>query len=395
MVTEPETPQRLRPTKMHDVTCVALLPFAVVGSCLTFAWLTCQMMARNFPCRFIKVVDKLLIFLTLFVVAMGSWHVLQRALSSDALHPALQATVLVFAVIGATWLTRRATLTRHYVEQMRVDSQSVSLATPEERRDEWGPVARCWGNQISDLEVNQKRLEVPNLPALLEGLTITHLSDLHIQTRMPRIFFHRIAAQVSQLNSDIAVISGDFIDNCRLPPWFESELGQLHTNGPLAYVFGNHDKLALPVLKRALEPLDWAYCAGQPVEFQCHETRVRLFGDQNPWLSGNLDHRVADDTFDIAVCHSPDSWQQAIRLGFPLTLAGHTHGGQVRLPGLGPIVAPSRHGTYYACGVFEEDGHLMHVSRGVFGTYPLRFRCRPEITQLVLGATGATGTQRR
>ncbi len=70
-------------------------------------------------------------------------------------------------------------------------------------------------------------------------------------------------------------------------------------------------------------------------------------------------------------------------------LAGHTHGGQIRFPGVGAVLAPSIFGTRYAAGLFYEAPTLMHVSRGVSGLTPVRYNCRPEITLLRLVATSA------
>jgi predicted MPP superfamily phosphohydrolase len=67
-------------------------------------------------------------------------------------------------------------------------------------------------------------------------------------------------------------------------------------------------------------------------------------------------------------------------------LAGHTHGGQIRLPVIGPIVAPSLFGVKYASGVFYEAPTLVHVSRGVSGLDPIRINCPPEVTKLILRA---------
>ena len=369
---------------MPNVLCATLLPFAVVGACLTFAWLTSQLTARPFPWRLIKILDKILIASALFGIALVGGKVLATLTAKTPVQPELQWTVAVFAVIGICWLCLRASLARHYVNQMHADSQiRLSTASADERL-QWSAIARCWRNQISELEVNQKQLVIPELPEGLDGCSITHLSDLHVQVGMPQEFFHRIADQVAELASDLTVISGDFVDSCRLPAWFEAELGRIAPTGHVTYVLGNHDKLALAALEQAFESLDWAHCAAEPFVCEVGGVAVRLFGDQTPWLSTNLNERVPSDSFDIAVCHSPDAWSRAIEQGFPLTLAGHTHGGQIRLPGLGPVLAPSRFGTYYACGVFEKGGQLMHVSRGVYGSYPLRFRCRPEITQLVL-----------
>ena len=76
-------------------------------------------------------------------------------------------------------------------------------------------------------------------------------------------------------------------------------------------------------------------------------------------------------------------------------LAGHTHGGQIRFPGVGAVLAPSIFGTRYAAGLFYEAPTLMHVSRGVSGLTPVRYNCRPEITLLRLVATSAGAKRRR
>jgi predicted MPP superfamily phosphohydrolase len=69
---------------------------------------------------------------------------------------------------------------------------------------------------------------------------------------------------------------------------------------------------------------------------------------------------------------------------FDLMLAGHTHGGQIRLPGLGALISPSWHGWHYASGVFHEPPTVMHVSRGISGKQPIRLNCPPEIAILML-----------
>jgi predicted MPP superfamily phosphohydrolase len=65
-------------------------------------------------------------------------------------------------------------------------------------------------------------------------------------------------------------------------------------------------------------------------------------------------------------------------------LAGHNHGGQVRLPVIGPVFMPSRYGRHFDMGAFEIGPTLVHVSRGVSGKHPYRFGCKPELTKIVL-----------
>ncbi len=133
---------------------------------------------------------------------------------------------------------------------------------------------------------------------------------------------------------------------------------------------------------------------------QCDEKRLdapartlQLFGNEKPWFdhrerniseSELLSQQPSDGLLRIAICHNPDQWKWAIQRGCVLTLCGHTHGGQVRFPVIGPVISPSWHGSRYASGIFEREGHMMHVSRGLSGTQPLRINCRPEASLLIL-----------
>ncbi|MFO0942505.1 MAG: hypothetical protein U0930_17345 [Pirellulales bacterium] len=125
-------------------------------------------------------------------------------------------------------------------------------------------------------------------------------------------------------------------------------------------------------------------------------------GNERPWferhskLADSPDDQVADkvvqspigQTLRVGVSHSPDQigWARSRKLD--LMLAGHTHGGQARFPLIGPLVAPSLYGSKFASGVFYLPPTIMHVSRGVAGTHPLRWRCPPEITLLTLRSPG-------
>jgi hypothetical protein len=117
-----------------------------------------------------------------------------------------------------------------------------------------------------------------------------------------------------------------------------------------------------------------------------------LAGNELPWfpLAPQMKTVAGDEAQDaplrILLAHTPDQYVWARRRGFDLMLAGHTHGGQIRLPLLGAWVCPSLHGVRYASGVFHQRPTVMHVSRGVSSLQPLRLGCPPEVTRLVLHA---------
>ena len=82
-----------------------------------------------------------------------------------------------------------------------------------------------------------------------------------------------------------------------------------------------------------------------------------------------------ESDFFLLVSHTPDHFHWAVRQEYDLVLSGHTHGGQVRFPLIGPVFAPSLHGTRYTSGTFARGSTVLHVSRGVSGIHPLRWLC--------------------
>jgi predicted MPP superfamily phosphohydrolase len=92
------------------------------------------------------------------------------------------------------------------------------------------------------------------------------------------------------------------------------------------------------------------------------------------------------NVLSLVLSHSPDQFAWAQGAGFKLMLAGHTHGGQGRLPLVGAVLTPCLSGVKYSAGVYYEPPTLLHVTRGISGMMPVRINCPPELTKLVLRA---------
>ena len=113
-------------------------------------------------------------------------------------------------------------------------------------------------------------------------------------------------------------------------------------------------------------------------------------GNELPWYRPASDFSACSNaeaigrSMRLLLAHSPDQFGWAHANDVDLMLAGHLHGGQVRLPVLGAITSPSAHGVRYVSGVFARGNTVMHVSRGVGSLTPVRFGCPPEIAVLVL-----------
>ncbi|WP_207395786.1 metallophosphoesterase [Bremerella alba] len=247
------------------------------------------------------------------------------------------------------------------------------------------------GNEILRLEVDRKEIFLPRLPKELDGFTITHLSDLHLKGHMAEDFYRKVVDQANDLQSEMIVIAGDIFDRTECFAWSRT-LAELSADCGVFFILGNHEIRTLDPsgCRKTLVDEGFIDVGGRHMTLSIRGYPVVLAGNELPWHTPAADMPSLDDSqFDrrplkLLLAHTPDQIAWAKSFDFDLMLAGHNHGGQIRLPGIGAIVSPSWYGTRYSGGVFYFDPTLLHVSRGISGTSPLRWNCPPEITQLVL-----------
>ncbi len=279
-------------------------------------------------------------------------------------------------------------------------------------------VALLPGNEQFSIEVSTKTYLLPRLPAEWDGLSLVQLSDLHFRGAVTRAYFEAVCEQAAALQPDLFVFTGDLLDDPRLLDWLPATLGKLSAPRGQFFILGNHDwYLDVPLIRGELERLGWTDLAGCcALLTQPAAPPVVICGDETPWMGTHPDvNRVAQaespvgrallpvcssaptpdgqecpsynsgvKAFRILLSHTPDNITWARRQPVDLMLSGHTHGGQIRLPVLGPVYSPSRSGCRYSAGVFWLDPTLLYVSRGISGREPIRYNCPPELTKLVL-----------
>ena len=249
-------------------------------------------------------------------------------------------------------------------------------------------------------------------------LSILHLSDLHF-VRDER----RKATFVAQLPAaDVTIVTGDLLAE---PEAVETAVAAIRpAMGRLAswFVLGSNDYFVprplnpfwyfVPNARRRprraqrgranelraqLEADGWQDLTNLREERDLDGLAVELLGLDDTHIARQdlrLVPRTEPERFGIAVMHSPDSIPEAAACGYPLVVAGHTHGGQVRLPLVGALVTNSQLPRRLASGMFRMGGSLVHVSPGL-GTSkyaPFRFLCRPEATLLELRGAPGTGS---
>ena len=190
--------------------------------------------------------------------------------------------------------------------------------------------------------------------------------------------------KAAAFDADVYAFTGDLIDRVDMLPTAISILSPLPKRAPCYFVLGNHDwRFNHDQIRRQLEASGWICVAGHTTTVTLGDRRVLFAGSELPWM-GEAPPAVHKSGCDLNVLlsHSPDQYPFALRSGYDLLLAGHTHGGQVVLPLIGPVYSPSIFGVSFASGLFRMGPLSLHVTRGIGAKDPMRWNCCPELTCL-------------
>ena len=249
------------------------------------------------------------------------------------------------------------------------------------------------GNEILRIHVHEKCLEVPNLPSPLDGLRIVHLSDSHVSGRIAPEYSSAVVDRVNQLQADLIAITGDIVENESCIEVTANLLGKLRAGWGVYFVLGNHDrKTDHGRIRQTLVDAGLTDVGGRSLQLAVRGVPMQIVGNELPWFPMREEVAVEPSAFNLLLAHGPDQFAWAKQHGFQLMLAGHNHGGQICMPMLGAIVAPSLSGTRFAGGTFRQGNTLLHVSRGTGSLSPIRWNCPPEIAVLTLRGQG-TGSE--
>ena len=274
----------------------------------------------------------------------------------------------------------------------------INLATADADENGHHFLARLPLNEILRPEVSQWTLDVLRLVPALSGLTIVQLTDLHFTGRVGKAYFREVVRVSNELQPDLVALTGDIIDNLACLDWIADTLGRLTARHSVYFILGNHDHRTDEVarIRRTLERSGLIGLGTQEREIEINGHPVLLAGNERPWIDAcrvrethqpdNAGDRRVSRALRIVLAHCPDQLGWARAWDADLMLAGHTHGGQIRIPPLGAIFSPTRHGVKYVSGVFYSPPTILHVSRGVSGDIPVRWNCPPEIACLRLQA---------
>jgi len=272
--------------------------------------------------------------------------------------------------------------------------ESRSQLTPE--ADKWVPPQFPLGlgkflnpfNNYYQLEKNIFEIQCDGLPDEFDGLRVAHLTDFHFDGLLDDNYYNFCISETNGMKPDIIFVTGDNISLKSYICRAVESLSRLRATEGVFFLRGNHDfwtdgsGILAELRKKGCAVLD-----NKAVYIKRGESQIRVYGVEHPWKRDkNWDRLLWEEggIFTLCATHTPDNFRRAADAGAALTLCGHTHGGQIRLPFLGPVICPSRYNRTYDQGFFERNGRLLYINRGIGSTVPFRFRCVAEIALFIL-----------
>jgi predicted MPP superfamily phosphohydrolase len=243
------------------------------------------------------------------------------------------------------------------------------------------------GNEAFRLNLVDWEVTIPGLPPSLEGLRILQISDLHFARCFRRSYFETVVGACRDWESDLVLFTGDLVDDDRAIEWIEPVLGGLEAELGKFAILGNHDgEHNPPVILEALARAGYEALEGRWTTLPIGEATLAIGGTSAPWGPLFDPAEIPEADFRLLLSHSPDQFYRAQRWGVDLMLSGHNHGGQIRLPLIGPVFMPSQYSRRFDRGFFRSGSTLLFVTEGVAGKHPIRYGCPPEVCRLVLRA---------
>jgi len=234
------------------------------------------------------------------------------------------------------------------------------------------------------LRVLENSLCLAGLPPAFEGYTILHLSDLHVDMNEPAML--HMAAVILDLDYDLCVMTGDY--RAKTFGAIEATLTGLNQiahsiNKPTFAVLGNHDSIRMVP---ELEEMGIRFLLNESIVLEREKESIYLAGvdDAHYFRVDNIQKATSNippDASSLLLSHTPEIYMQAAHANFDAFLCGHTHGGQICLPGGFPLTLDAKCPRYMGSGSWRYNNMSGYTSVGA-GTSILnvRFNCPPEIT---------------
>ena len=234
------------------------------------------------------------------------------------------------------------------------------------------------------VQLRHNRIVSPHLPPAFDGYAILQLSDLHVE--MSEAAMRKVVTLIKHLDYDLCVLTGDYRGDTY--GRYDTTLAGMAPiraalNGTVYGVLGNHDTICLVP---GLEEMGIKMLLNESVTIEQGGERIHVAGidDAHFYRVDNIEKAAAEipnDEFSILVSHTPEIYRQAAHADFNVLLSGHTHGGQICLPGRVPITLDSVLPRSMGAGPWRYHDMIGYTSVGAgVCIVPVRFNCPPEIT---------------
>jgi predicted MPP superfamily phosphohydrolase len=234
------------------------------------------------------------------------------------------------------------------------------------------------------IRVRRNEAWFAELPALFDSLTILHISDIHVD--MNQAAMSHLIGLLGGLHYDLCALTGDYRGKTFGP--FDATLEGLervrpHLAGPVYAVLGNHDTIQMVP---GLEAMGIRVLLNESEVIARDDARIHITGidDAHFFRVDNIEKtasNIPEGEFSILPSHTPEIYRQAAHADFNLMLSGHTHGGQICLPGSIPIILDSVLPRRMESGAWQYHGMIGYTSVGAGScVVPVRLNCPPEIT---------------
>lgn len=241
------------------------------------------------------------------------------------------------------------------------------------------------------LTVEQVQIPLKNLKPALEGFRIVQMSDFHLHPNTQIELIREAVAIANELKPDLIALTGDYVQQgadsiFELAP----TLAALNAKYGVFTILGNHDLWTnAEVVRAGLEQAGLPVLVNKGVTLGIGGETLYLAGLDDGWSGAPELNRALDNlpanALTILLAHEPDLADTfALDSRISLQLSGHSHGGQVRLPGVGALILPYL-GQKYDQGLYKVQEMWLYTTRGVgVGSIPMRINCPPEITEIIL-----------
>jgi uncharacterized protein len=235
-----------------------------------------------------------------------------------------------------------------------------------------------------NIQIRHTDIRLPQLPSSFDGFTLLQISDMHVDINPGAM--QRLIELLPGLAYDLCVLTGDYRGKT-FGPFAATIAGMArvcaHIVGPIYGVLGNHDSIRMVP---DLEEIGIRMLLNEAETLERNGHRIHMVGidDAHYYRVDNIEKAMSQlpgDEFSILLSHTPEIYRQAAHADFDLLLSGHTHGGQICLPGATPIMLSSALPRRMGSGLWKYHDMVGYTSVGVGSCIlPVRINCPPEIT---------------